>query len=379
MAREQRVSAFIDSAIGELDQLRVTLDTKQQGLADLIASRYADVRRLFADNPDQSRLAELRTNAKNRLDEAARQRSKYMLMWGELGKLLDERREIVKQLVSATNEVTGIRETENGAIEAKLNQFTGDELKVSIRTLPGADRSKFKKMLDDFLRTPGTRVLAGTAEAISVMCTPVEFADLLMDGRLTELTKRSRSDAPGAPQLADAFVSKFQLARQWSELDPGADVPVLKEGGKTLQDMLTLQEIPWDDAVSILLNERPVDKLSPGQRSSAMLPLIALAENTPLVIDQPEDNLDNRLVGNVLVNILAELKAQRQIIVCTHNPNIVVSGDAEQVVVLEAEGDRRGRKICSGSIDNDAVVSNVIALMEGGKEAFLARKRRYRL
>ena len=74
-----------------------------------------------------------------------------------------------------------------------------------------------------------------------------------------------------------------------------------------------------------------------------MLPLIALAQETPLVIDQPEDNLDKRLIGTVLKNVLAVLKEKRQIIVCTHDPNILVGGDAEQVVVMEAESDRRGR------------------------------------
>jgi ABC-type cobalamin/Fe3+-siderophores transport system ATPase subunit len=108
-----------------------------------------------------------------------------------------------------------------------------------------------------------------------------------------------------------------------------------------------------------------------------MLPLIALAETTPLVIDQPEDNLDKRLIGSVLMKVLAELKEKRQIIVCTHDPNILVGGDAEQVVVLEAESDRRGKVAKHGSIDNDDIVETVIDLLEGGADAFAARRMRY--
>jgi predicted ATPase len=108
-----------------------------------------------------------------------------------------------------------------------------------------------------------------------------------------------------------------------------------------------------------------------------MLPLIALAETTPLVIDQPEDNLDKRLIGTVLMKVLAELKERRQIIVCTHDPNILVGGDAEQVVVLDAESDRRGKVVEHGSIDNDDIVETVIDLLEGGAEAFAARRTRY--
>lgn len=109
-----------------------------------------------------------------------------------------------------------------------------------------------------------------------------------------------------------------------------------------------------------------------------MLPLIALAEKVPLVIDQPEDNLDNRLVGKVLVDILAKLKEKRQIIVCTHNPNIVVLGDAEQVIVMDAIDNNHGRaEKIQASIDHPTIIQRVIDLMEGGTDAFDTRKRRY--
>ena len=108
-----------------------------------------------------------------------------------------------------------------------------------------------------------------------------------------------------------------------------------------------------------------------------MLPLIALAETTPLVIDQPEDNLDKRLIGSVLANVLARLKERRQIIVCTHDPNIVVGGDAEQVVVLDALSNRKGKVSTHGSIDNPDIVQTIIDLLEGGKQAFEQRQKRY--
>ncbi|NLS94336.1 MAG: ATP-binding protein [Planctomycetaceae bacterium] len=146
-----------------------------------------------------------------------------------------------------------------------------------------------------------------------------------------------------------------------------------------LEALLQLQETPWDDFEMILLDGDPVNEKSPGQRSSAMLPLIALAEDTPLVIDQPEDNLDKRLIGDVLMKVLAELKEKRQITVCTHDPNILVGGDAEQVVVLEAKSNRKSKVVDHGSIDNDSIVKTVIDLLEGGAEAFAARQRRYGL
>ena len=110
-----------------------------------------------------------------------------------------------------------------------------------------------------------------------------------------------------------------------------------------------------------------------------MLPLVALSETAPLVIDQPEDNLDNRIIGKTLTKILADLKETRQIIVTTHNPNIVVGGDAEQVIVLEPEGAHGARVEDTGSIDDPTIIDHVVAIMEGGREAFQTRNRRYRI
>ena len=71
------------------------------------------------------------------------------------------------------------------------------------------------------------------------------------------------------------------------------------------------------------------------------------------------------------------LKERRQIIVTTHNPNIVVGGDAEQVVVLKALGDRSAELEETGNIDDDPIIDAVIKIMEGRKEAFKERERRY--
>ena len=108
-----------------------------------------------------------------------------------------------------------------------------------------------------------------------------------------------------------------------------------------------------------------------------MLPLIALADTSPLVIDQPEDNLDNTLIGKVLVDVLANLKEKRQIIVATHNPNIVVSGDAEQVLVLDALSNTEGECKLKGSIDKAEIIRSVVEILEGGEDAFRTRMRRY--
>ena len=151
---------------------------------------------------------------------------------------------------------------------------------------------------------------------------------------------------------------------------------LLRVDPAVLDGLLQCDEHPVDDVVQVTLDGRPLGDRSPGQRCSALLPVIVLGSNVPLIIDQPEDNLDNQLVTNLIIRILHELKEQRQIIVVTHNPNIVVSGDAEQVVVMDyVDGKCVVRR--QGSLDNADIMRDVVELMEGGREAFVRRFKRY--
>ena len=108
-----------------------------------------------------------------------------------------------------------------------------------------------------------------------------------------------------------------------------------------------------------------------------MIPIILLESNCPLIIDQPEDNLDNKLVFNLVVDILRCLKEQRQIIVATHNPNIPVSGDAEQIIVFDATSRETCEILEQGSIDDTAVIHQIKTIMEGSEDAFRIRAEKY--
>jgi len=114
--------------------------------------------------------------------------------------------------------------------------------------------------------------------------------------------------------------------------------------------------------------------LSTGQKCTAILPILLLDSENPLLVDQPEDNLDNGFIYGTIVDSLRNIKRQRQLIFVTHNPNIPVLGDAERVFVLESDG-RCGRKIKEGTVDQ--CKDKIVALLEGGEEAFKQRKERY--
>ncbi len=120
---------------------------------------------------------------------------------------------------------------------------------------------------------------------------------------------------------------------------------------------------------------RHITQASAGQRSAAMLAFLLAHGNEPLVLDQPEDDLDNHLIYDLVVRQIRENKLRRQIIVVTHNPNIVVNGDAEMLHALDF---RAGQCIVaqSGSLQKESMREEVCRVMEGGREAFERRYRR---
>lgn len=114
--------------------------------------------------------------------------------------------------------------------------------------------------------------------------------------------------------------------------------------------------------------------LSTGQKCTTILPILLLDSDNPLLVDQPEDNLDNRFIYECVVEKIREIKARRQLIFVTHNPNIPVLGDADIVFVLESDG-ARARIGTRGDVD--ACKDEIVTLLEGGEEAFKQRRRRY--
>ena len=92
------------------------------------------------------------------------------------------------------------------------------------------------------------------------------------------------------------------------------------------------------------------------------------------IVDQPEDNLDNSFIMNELVPLIREVKKSRQLILSTHNANLVVNADSEQVIVARLDGD--GDYI-SGSIENQDINKSIKEILEGGEDAFRNRENKY--
>lgn len=114
-----------------------------------------------------------------------------------------------------------------------------------------------------------------------------------------------------------------------------------------------------------------IDEGSPGEKTAALLAVMIQLSDEPLILDQPEDDLDNKLIYELVVSTLKRMKSKRQVITVTHNANVVVNADAEHVTVL-----KHGRIPtieCSGSMQSTEMKEAICLIMEGGERAFQSR------
>ena len=203
-----------------------------------------------------------------------------------------------------------------------------------------------------------------------------EAIDSLRGNRDLSLTQFVEACRTGSDAL-----SKFGLTPAQADRFAKAEPEVL----------MRIEELDLPPTTAIRLNTAPVgdppawqalEDLSTGQKATAVLLLLLLESDAPLIVDQPEDDLDNRFITEGVVPRMREEKQRRQFIFSTHNANIPVLGDAELIVGLSASGEAehgQGRIAPEhmGSIDSQPVRELVEEILEGGKEAFERRRRKY--
>ena len=171
------------------------------------------------------------------------------------------------------------------------------------------------------------------------------------------------------------------LDKQWG-LTSGVAETLIR---MTTAQVYDLEAIDLEDRVNLELNVshtgdryRALDRLSTGQQCTAILHLLLLDNPDPLVMDQPEDNLDNAFIAERIVQELRVAKTERQFLFATHNANIPVFGDAEWIGVCAASEDCAEMPVnAQGSIDIPEIRDQVANILEGGKEAFVQRKEKY--
>ena len=145
-------------------------------------------------------------------------------------------------------------------------------------------------------------------------------------------------------------------------------------------DLGAIAAVAVEDAATFRLLDGTTYKdfgdLSTGQRCTVVLPLVLLHTDRVLIVDQPEDHIDNAFIADTLIVSIRRRSKHGQVIFSTHNANIPVLGEAEQVIQLGSDG-RRGFSVVSASLDDARVVRAITAVMEGGAEAFKKRVQFY--
>jgi ABC-type lipoprotein export system ATPase subunit len=266
--------------------------------------------------------------------------------------LNQDRANLLEKLTKARN----TRWTALSKAVKSLNKRLDGQLRVEFE--PGRIRLPLKEFfLDCKLEGVGDKRLAWIAEADSLSI--AELVELIRQGSDVVLNRFKKAGMP--KRVADALAT----------LRPA--------------QVRALEELELPERMELMLNVtrdgenyREVGKLSTGQQCTAILHLLLLDNPDPLIIDQPEDNLDNAFIADHIVNELRSSKTKRQFVFATHNANIPVFGDAEWIGVLHEDDGRAQLQAC-GSIDAPDVKELAANILEGGKEAFSHRREKYGL
>ncbi len=202
------------------------------------------------------------------------------------------------------------------------------------------------------------------------------------------LERLRRHDQLSLPELAQRCRDGKEALRTHYKLPSGAAERIAQADPELF---MRIEELELPATTEIELNTAPdgapakwqtLQALSTGQKATAVLLLLLLESEAPLVVDQPEDDLDNRFITDGVVPIMRQEKRRRQFIFSTHNANIPVLGDAELILGLAATGEAGEGQVLidqehMASIDFKPVRELVEEILEGGKAAFEMRRSKY--
>lgn len=317
----------------------------------------------------------------------------------ETRRQIDEKSRQLRQALDAVQSGVGVASRRVQELEERLGQL--DALSERLKERRSRYRQVTAKRDEAYERLDGVRdaIFAdrkAVAEDINDTLGPQIRATIMRSARRGAYESAIIAALRGtgihynslAPQIASA-VSPFELVK-WAEEanvaeltaslniteDRAVAIIAALRTGSTAEIIASDVE---DDVVLELLDGheyKPTDRLSIGQRCTVVLPVLLGQHGDPLLVDQPEDHLDNAFIADTLVAALKRRASGDQFIFTSHNANIPVLGEADQVIVMDSDGDR-GYVPIAGKLDDPAVVDAINRIMEGGREAFERRSRFY--
>lgn len=330
--------AAIDSAQGEI---KATMVEWQAATVEEQAGYGQVLRELTEKGLDPGKFVA----TKAELTELKASHPRLIAQKSEIKKLMNHRSELLGELRQHARKAT---EHLHAAVRSANAATDGV---VVVRPIPAPDRDHIMSLIKSHTSGQRTQI----TNAVHAVEFSPEALSKAIRGGVEDLKKL---DIRGA-QAMNLVTAGEDLARELEELSVGLAVEVL---------------LKVDGATGM----RTMDQLSKGQRATALLLLLLGASNAPLIIDQPEDDLDNNFVYKGVVKHLRSLKGKRQVITSTHNANVPVLGDAELIIVLESDG-RHGKPAEKGvgSLDDRNIRALAENILEGGPAAFNARHHLY--
>ena len=345
-------------------------DSKWEASVKEAAKAYRDLVKILetegVTDPDEyGSLVQEKQRLDNVMKELQSDREERDKLVGESQERLQEAREARRAMTRARREFLSTALSQNNFVRIEIRPY-GDDPHIIAHSLRITLNVPDERFSDDILITNAVSSSQGVvADLIKDLPEEPDARMSEVNSRLGKLKERFESACGGRGNFGGHFNNYLQ-----------------REFGRRpelLDNLLT-----WfpEDGLSVKYSRtgdgkdfRPISQASAGQRSAAMLAFLLAHGEEPLVLDQPEDDLDNHLIYDLVVRQIRENKFRRQIIVVTHNPNIVVNGDAEMLHALAFDG---GQCVVrqSGSLQEEAIRDEVCLVMEGGREAFRRRYRR---
>ena len=348
--KELELNALLKSCAHELNILVDELKDSHQRISGEMATKLADLkaRGLATDIPGLELLLRQKSLTAKEIS-GVEQRA------GEIEQCREERTKLRSELKKVRAKMTERRKAQLKGINANLAETIKDYV-IFVRYEDAGITAEFESFIQEKMH--GTYLQDNLIENVCSRITPSELADLVLDQNHQKIA----STAKISIEWAKKIISKLCY---WNIL---FELQVLAKQPKPIITVRTK---------STPTKEIPILQLSDGQRHTILLTIAMLAEsNVPLVIDQPEDDLDNAFIFSSIVTTLRTIKEKRQVILVTHNANIAVLGDSELILPMCRENDY-GKTKDRGSIDTDMTKVCVLDILEGGSDAFLRRKEMY--
>lgn len=348
--KELELNALLKSCAKELVKLAGELKVSHQRMSGEVAMKLAELkaRGLVTDIPGLESLLRQKTSVAKEI-AAVEQRS------DERRQCRVQRTELRTKLKEVRDNMTARRKAQLKGINASLSETIKDYT-IFVKYDDAGITAEFESFIQEKMH--GTYLQDNLIKNLCSRITPSELTDLVLERNYEKISAITGIST----EWADKIVGKLCY---WSILFE------LQALAKQPKPIITVR------TKSTPTKEIPVLQLSDGQRHTILLTIAMLAEsNVPLIIDQPEDDLDNAFIFSSIVATLRAIKERRQVILVTHNANIAVLGDSELILPMYRENDC-GKTRDRGSIDTDATKLCVLEILEGGSTAFLRRKEMY--